>query len=343
MKIKNEVITIKNGKKTYEFNNLILNEYLSRFIKKQLSEEDVHNADTLTDLSYLLIKFDTPIENITPEKTILNNEFDIVFIFVKSKVQDVGPNQISVKYIYDDSETIFDYNKNTSEGIKIEDYYDRKVAMLAFNGYWTSYNASRIPVCAVLDVSNMNIYLQENQKFSVTRKDIITTDSIFKSSDINKIPGPTHISPLDNKAVITPNKLWNDEHNAAINGEDKSYGILYSIGLGYNESKMDKEFIIGEDVQIDTNNTELIISDITEEFTKYLYYPSSNKYPNNLLYPTKENYKYVIFKYKVWQNILSGTYENPVNAMTDTGYYYLQSIPLDKFGKLNFKIKYERG
>lgn len=343
MKIKNEVITIKNGKKIYEFNNLILNEYLNRFIKKQLKAEDVNKINNSTDLSYLLIKFDEPIKNITPEKTILNNEFDIVFTFVKSKIQDLTSNQVSVKYIYDDSETIFDYKKNTAENIKIEDYWGRKVAMLGFNGYWTSYNASSIPVCAILDTSNMNIYLQQNQKFSVTRRDIITTDSVFKSSDINRISSPIHIAPLNNKAVITPNELWNNEHNASVKGEDKSYGILYSLGLGYNDSEIDKEFIIGKDIQINANNSELIISDVTEEFTKYLYYTNSNMYPNNLLYPTKENYKYAIFKYKVWQNILSGTYENPVNAMTDTGFYYLQSIPLDKFGKLNFKIQYERG
>lgn len=343
MKIRNEIITIKNGKKIYEFNNLILNEYLGRFVKKQLNPDDINKISNATDLSYLLIKFDEPIKNITPEKTILNSDFDIVFTFVKSKIQDLSTNQVSVKYIYDDAETIFDYDKNTAEDIKIDNYWGRKVAMLGFNGYWTSYNASSFPVCAILDVSNMNIYLQENQKFSVTRRDIITTDLIFKSSDINKIPCPIHISPLDNKAVIAPNVLWNDEHNAAINGEDKSYGILYSLGLSYNDSEIDKEFIVGKDVQINTNNNELTISNITEEFTKYLYYPSSNKYPNNLLYPTKENYKYVIFKYKVWQNILSGTYENPVNTMKDTGFYYLQSMPLDKFGKLNFKIKYERG
>ena len=48
---------------------------------------------------------------------------------------------------------------------------------------------------AVLDVSNYNIYLQENQELSVTRKDIITTDALFYSNDKTKIPGPVHLAP----------------------------------------------------------------------------------------------------------------------------------------------------
>ena len=61
------------------------------------------------------------------------------------------------------------------------------------------------------------------------------------------------------------------------------------------------------------------------------------------LYPIKTNYKYIIFKYKVWQLVHRGTYFNVEEVNTDTGYFYHQAIPIEKFGKTNLKIKYERG
>ena len=62
----------------------------------------------------------------------------------------------------------------------------------------------------------------------------------------------------------------------------------------------------------------------------------------------KSNYKYVIFKYKVYQEIEKGVYDEDNNLnfeyiQTDTKSYYYQAIPIDKFGETNFKIKYERG
>ena len=39
MKIKNELLSIKIGNKHYDFNNLILDEYLSKFVKAQLEKE----------------------------------------------------------------------------------------------------------------------------------------------------------------------------------------------------------------------------------------------------------------------------------------------------------------
>ena len=125
---------------------------------------------------------------------------------------------------------------------------------------------------------------------------------------------------------------------------DTGYGILYSVGLSSYSNYIDKEFIIGKDIQVKNNGTELEIDGIENYMAKDDLIFSHNKiYPSSSIYPIKSNYKYVILKYKVWQLVHSGTYDNTIETPTDTGYFYYQAIPIDKFGKSNIKIKYERG
>ena len=57
MKIRNELVSIKMGKKKYDFNNLILDEYLKRLTKAQLDEKDVNLLTADTRACYCLIKF----------------------------------------------------------------------------------------------------------------------------------------------------------------------------------------------------------------------------------------------------------------------------------------------
>ena len=102
--------------------------------------------------------------------------------------------------------------------------------------------------------------------------------------------------------------------------------------------------MIGQDIQVEQNGTELNINGLENYLsTDSPLFPSNDIYPSSDLYPIESNYKYIIFKYKVWQMVHSGTYEETVSTPTDTGYYYYQAIPIDKFGKSNLKIKYERG
>lgn len=63
------------------------------------------------------------------------------------------------------------------------------------------------------------------------------------------------------------------------------------------------------------------------------------------LYPETVNYKYVVFKYTVYQLVVTGVDSEGVEVqeIKDTGCYYYQAIPLEKFKKMKVKIKYERG
>ena len=64
MKIRNDLISIKIGKKQYDFNNLILDTYLQRFIKGQLDKDYLTSVLNDKELRYCLFKFDTPLENL---------------------------------------------------------------------------------------------------------------------------------------------------------------------------------------------------------------------------------------------------------------------------------------
>ena len=343
MKIKNDLISIKIGKKHYDFHNLILDEYLKTFATTQVDVEENNKTKNRKNITYLLLKLDTPIENLNEKSVLVNEDFD-AFAFDNSTIQQVADERISIQYNYKVNSIVDFSSPNYPENIVISNYNGRKITAIGFNSFGGKSTAVYTNVKAVLDTSNYNIYLQENQEFTVTRKDIITTHALFYTPNKNKIPAPLHLMPIPNKAVIEPNKLYSNSGTAAIEGTDASYGVIYSVGLSSYIDRIDKEFIVGEDVEITQNGTELNIEGIENYLNnENPLYPSSNLYPSSTLYPIKANYKYIIIKYKVWQNILSGTYENPVYTMTDTGYFYHQAIPIDKFGKLNMKIKYERG
>ena len=342
MKIKNDLISIRIGRKQYDFRNLILDEYLKAFANSQLDVESVRKVTNGKSLYYPLLKFDTPIQNLNEKSVLVNEDFDIFSLYYTAN-QEVSENQITTQYNYTFDEVIDFSSLNYPNQISISNYIGRKITAIGFSSFGGKSSSVYSTVRAVLDTSNYNIYLQPNQEFTVTRKDIISTDALFYSNNVNKVPGPLHLMPVFNKAVIKPNWLY-DESGLYIGGTDESYGIIHSIGLSSYINRIDKEFVIGEDIEITQNGAELEIEGIENYLSnEKLLYPNSNLYPSSSLYPVKSNYKYIIIKYKVWQNILSGTYENPVRTMTDTGYFYYQAVPINKFGKLDLKIKYERG
>ena len=343
MKIKNDLISIKMGKKQYDFRNLILDEYLKIFASTQIDINENTKTSNRKDLTYLLIKFDTPLENLNESSVLVNEDFDVCASYHNTAIQEFSENSVITQYDYKINDVLEYANANYPETNNISKYYGKKVTAIGFNSFGAKSTSVSTNVKAVLDTSNYNIYIQENQDFTVTRKDIITTDALFYSNNKRKISGTIHLAPLYNEAVIEPTILKNEE-GATITGPDISYGVIYSIGMSSYIDRIDKELVIGKDIEIIQNGAELSIEGIENYWSKEkLLYPNSNLYPNSGLYPIKSNYKYIIFKYKVWQNILSGTYENPVYTMTDTGYFYYQVVPISKFGELNLKIKYERG
>lgn len=343
MKIKNDLVSIKIGRKQCDFRNLILDTYLEKFALTQLDITNARKIGNQKSLTCLLIKFDTPIQNLNENSILVNEDFDVYVLLDTSYVQELTDSTIIVQYSYNTKKVLSYTSSDFSEAIDISNFWGRKITALGFNSTPTKSDIFNTNVKAVLDTSNYNIYLQENQDFVVTRKDIITTDALFYTNSKEKIAGPIHLAPFNNKAVITPNTIYNDTGNMSITGDNTSYGLIYSIGLSSYIDRIDKEFVIGKDVEITQNGAELEIKGLNNAISKEFMHPNENIYPSSNLYPTKSNYKYLIIKYKVWQELLSGTYDNPVYTITDTGYFYYQAIPITKFGDLNLKIKYERG
>ena len=352
MKIKNELVSLKIGNKQYDFKNLILDEYLKRFILRQLDTTTLRYIPYQIMLNTILFKFDTPFENLSPQSEIFPENFDIAFIGeCKSVITIASPNLITTKYTYDMNNFIYDYNEKKGGNLPFENYYGKKIVAIGFSSYFASFT-NKNKVCAILDTSNYNIYMQANQKLECTRKDTISTDALFWSSD-DRIKAPVHLSPYGGEPLLyqDPYPGFREEDKKIFNARSAipTKGVLYSIGLSSYTDYIDKEFVIGKDVIVVQNGTEISIQSINNDFNfeKELH-PNNLIYPSANLYPIKSNYKYVIFKYKVYQEIEKGVYDEDNNLnfeyiQTDTKSYYYQAIPIDKFGETNFKIKYERG
>lgn len=353
MKIKNELVSLKIGNKKYDFKNLILDEYLKRFIYNQIDTTSRNILKNQNLLRILLLKFDTPFENLSEKSILYPTDFDISFVGKSCKAIDtnVSENLITIKYTYATDDYIYDYNKKKGGDLPLSDYYNKKIVAIGFATNWVHFTQNN-KICAVLDTSNYNIYLQANQKLECTRKDTISTDALFWSND-KRIKGPVHLCPTGGEPLLyqDPYPGFREEDKKIFNARSalKTKGVLYSIGLSSYIDYIDKEFVIGKDVIAVQNETELSIQSINNDynFEKELH-PHNSIYPSSNLYPIKSNYKYVILKYKVYQEIEKGVYgeDNTLDfeyIQTDTKSYYYQAIPIDKFGETNFKIKYERG
>lgn len=312
MRIKNELVIIKKGNKSYEFKNLILDSYLNLFAKSQIKVKTETIFAEEKELNHCFLKFDDPLEDIKYNSEIKVNEFD-VHIWGNTE-QIISENQIVVNYEY----KLENINK----------YIGRKISAVGFSsGY-----GSDSKIYAVLDTSNYNIYINEQQDFCISRKDVIETDAIFYSNSSKCVRGPAHLCPIGLPPIYSADIV-----------ECGAQSYLYSIGFSSYIDYIDEEFLIGNDFSVEVKNNEIIIDG---RFTNYLLKDEElfcNKalYAGNNIYPIKGNYKYLIFRYKVYQKVYYRSLGEYVEF--DTGYYYHQVIPLEKTGKLNLKIKYERG
>ena len=343
MKISNKLVSIKIGNKQYDLKNLITNECLTRFARAQLVPEDYNKIINDKAMTYCLLKFDNPFQ-INENIELHNQDFNICLADSAYIEKNISENNIKIKYIYS-SNFIWDYEKNTTANIS--DYYGKKITAIGFNSWFSSdVNSSiKIPVMSVVDTSNYNIYLQDKQDLKIVRQDSISTDAYFWSSN-KKIKGPIHLIPGGGDKVViqTPFMVNSDTQ---LNYENfKSYAFLYSVGLSSYRNYIDKEFIIGKDIEVIQSDNKLIFDGIENAFSDLTLLPLKNLYPASNIYPVKSNYRYVIFKYKVYQ--VFGNWTDSGNGysmsteLEDTGYNYYQAIDINKFGLSNFKIAYER-
>lgn len=355
MKIKN-FINIKANGKSIDFHNLILNELLERYVKRQLILDGAMKIRTSPFLGYLLLKFDTPFQELSPDSELHNADFDVGVLWQASFSESVSAQQIVVTYKYNVDTTMqfYKYGTGVVDGNEWINYIGKKIMAIGFNS-WPSDDSSVInkyPVCAVLDTSKYNISLEENQEFVVTRKDTIISDADFWSND-SRIKGPIHFTVHGGPSLLYQDSLYKEsiEGGASWVEAQPTYGQLYSVGFSSYKDSIAKEYILGEDVTAVNNGTSISIDGLQTKMKQYTYCPLQSIFPFSGLFPLKSSYKYIVFKYKLFQTIYTrnpdyvegGDESEFIGTWTDTGAYYLQSVPLSKYGKTNLTIKYERG
>lgn len=313
MKIKNEIIELKIGKKIYSFQNYILDEYLNTFVRTQLSTEELTSIKNSKSLRCCLLKFDSKAI-LDPDGNLYPRDFNVMSLNTYDLKQEISKKQITVKYNYD-FRMIRDVagNSNTT----ISNYNGKKITALGFTTTWMT-QLFNLPIKAYLDVSNYNIYVQENEEISITRKDIIETEADFYSPFSN-IKAPLHLMPCG----------MDGETNVQVN-----FAQLYSVGYSSYKDRMDIEYLI-KNKQVVKQTSKIIIYELNNtESAKEDLQPQNNIYPSVNLFPLKADYNYLILKYKI--------FKNQDSAYLDTGQYYHMLIK-PKTGNANLTINYERG
>lgn len=306
MKIENKEISIKIGKKELKFTNLILNSYLNLFADSFINFQH-------KDLPYCLISFNK--NNIINENS-TEMEYDLILEAEFNKNTEIlSPKSIINKYYY----------RNPQVGQEWNTFLGKSIINIGFANF--NYNTGKYELYAFLDVSNYNIIVQD-QPIIISRIDKITSDMNLWANS-SEIKAPYHLSM-----------------RGMLNYEGMEYfrtiPKLYSVGFGVLPYTLNKEYLV-EDLTIQRNGTGIVeIQDVLEaQYKSNTKYFNSNIYFNNDWYFQEPTYNYMIYKFKLFKE----TYPNPEEeaVWVDTGLYYTQYKKLTKNGKLNLKIKYERG
>lgn len=254
MKIKNEYVKIKLGKKEHTFTNLILDNYIDLYADSFLNFKN-------KALSSCFIKFDIPQFVDINSKTM---EYDLVLNSNFSNTIEIyTENMITNNYTF---------NEKVSGFPDITDFKGHRIVGLGFGTYEYSKTKEKniANIYAYLDVSNYNIYIQDEQNLIISRKDKITTDLEFYS-DFEDVKYPTH---LTTRGTLEVN---GNEYNTI-------YSQLYSIGLGTLKHIPEKEITV--------DNFDIIRDGVgivrIRNAKDYAIYPSSTVYPSAEIYPRKK-------------------------------------------------------
>lgn len=306
MKVKNEYVQIQIGNKTYTKRNMILNKYLEKIFESQINPSFNLGAE----IKYCYLKLDTPLENIDYDSNLTGSEFDIILSSGVSSIID-GEKSFINNSVKSNSNVLINY-KFTSDGsfqYKTSGWQNgKKNDFEMFNGRKiTNIGFGNNGVYAILDVSDLNIIINSNEKVIITRVDLYQSDAICKGFDY-----PLHLVNFSAK--------YNAQDISGI--ESCVIAQLYSIGLGSIKGLMETEHVI------DFESNDVVINDTNIEisFRDYLMkgiYPSERLFPHTRLYPQLDTSKYVLLKYRL------GRINSTNNSITYLDEYYTMSFEND--------------
>ena len=277
MKIKNEYVQVKIGNKTFTKRNMILDKFIKRVFNSQMDLE--HST---AEIINCYLKFDTPIGDIDYDTNVPYSTFDVTFwggtektstgIDNFAKMSQTTNNAVKIIYNFD-ARPWFEYNHIYYSPHEFSMFAGKKITAIGF-GY-----ASH--VFAVVDTNNMNIYVDRDENISITRVDLYQSDGVVKGFDY-----PLH--------------LVNDLAHYQDNFDERTYAQLYSVGFGNIMGIMEEEHLIG-DVTSERGDTYIILN--VEREKKLGHYPSEDLQLG--FYPTIDNSKYLIFKYRLYKKIIT--------------------------------------
>lgn len=331
MKFENKYIKIKTKTKEVTLHNYIYDRYLALFSQSQYeNSHKLENLNNSKSLYLCFIKFENQLEDIT-NATI--NDFDISL--EKTVVNTVGnSNSVSTSYTYSNSENkVYDFKKQQYQSMS--NYTGRKITALAFGN-------NNIMSC--VDTSNYDIRITKDEMFAVVRKDIMTTDG-----ECEGIEYPLHLASASN--------IYQMLESEAINVP--VWAKLYSIGFGRTKGNIDDEYIIGKEIEVIKESDTVFGFNLLKGFQQSIYpknniytgsklyplpeyiqkevYPSLKMYCGNGKYPLKSNYKYIIYKFRLYY----------IDSMSDQlinldQYYTLSYLETKAKGLFEIKTKIER-
>lgn len=320
MKVKNEYVQVKIGDKTYTKKNTLLDRFLQRIFKSQIDLQ--HNS---AEINVCYIKLDTPLtyDNIN---NVVKSDFDIELYGGTSSgtssrnnfdfMSEKNKNSVKITYNYNPySSAMFEYNNEYYGGSsQFEMFIGRKITAIGFGSG---------VLFAIVDTSNMGIYIDATEKIQITRVDLYQSDGVVKGLDF-----PLHL--------VNDNAHYNITYND--NATEETMAQLYSVGFGNIIGSMEEEHLIN-DVLDETGDTYIKLN--VNRVKKLGHYPSENLQLG--FYPTLDNSKYLIFKYRLYKKITN--IDTSGETTIDYEYldqYYTMSKPNETFGDLNIKLEIER-
>ena len=337
MIVKNEYVKVRIGEKEHTFKNWIYDDYLALFSKyqKQTYYETGITETIETELAVCAIKVETPLSNYKNAST---SEFDI---FIPYSNVDITGNERGTSTIYDYSSNLINY----AEGIDLTPYDNKKITAIGFCVITEWDDTEPVyTVMACIDTSYFSIYVNASQGLNISRK-----DTVMSNAYCDGYAYPLHLAP-----VLKRRSLPDDQYHGAVG---RIRAVLYSVGFGTSRGNMNQEFVIGQDASINTlsqfkysismnnpvevpkyPNTNIYPSSerhpVAPKFIATLY-PRTNLQPSTSKYPMKSGDVYIIYKYRLYYNIL-----NDINWLDE---YYTMSYPHTPEGIFTVTNTIERG
>lgn len=307
MKISNEFVKIRTGKKEKIFRNLILNSYIKLFADSFLQFKD-------KTLNACLINF-TNTNEITEYSTSM--QYDLAIIADSRDIyQKNSSTEITTEYHY--------RRQINGQDVYLSDTYKQwfgsTIKDIGFAHY--DYGTQEYTLYAYLDVSAYNVVLQENQPLAVVRQDKVTSDYSFWSNS-PRVNAPFHLSVDGFKDIVGFEATY-------------YYPRLYSIGFGELPYSLQKEYLVNE-LDIHQNNNIISIDGVQGNYLSDTLYMSPDILMSEDLFMREATWRYLVYTFHLWKR------ENPESDnYIDSGLNYVQFNELRQHGKLDLSVKYER-